>query len=89
MTILDRSLWEGCQYCASKFANYEIKPCANGDLGARAMYIVNGSGPGVILFVDKNIASGYFDISFCPSCGRPLTEAAWAELERRIHKCLN
>lgn len=22
--------------------------------------------------------------SFCPSCGRPLTESAWAELERRL-----
>ena len=22
--------------------------------------------------------------SFCPSCGRPLTEEAWAELERRL-----
>lgn len=22
--------------------------------------------------------------SFCPSCGRPLTEEAWAELERRV-----
>ena len=22
---------------------------------------------------------------FCPYCGRPLTEAAWAELERRIN----
>ena len=24
--------------------------------------------------------------SFCPSCGRPLTECAWAELERRVMK---
>lgn len=25
-----------------------------------------------------------FGASFCPSCGRPLTEEAWAELERRL-----
>lgn len=24
------------------------------------------------------------DYKFCPMCGRPLTEEAWAELERRI-----
>lgn len=25
------------------------------------------------------------DYKFCPMCGRPLTEEAWAELERRIN----
>lgn len=25
--------------------------------------------------------------NFCPDCGRPLTEEAWAELERRIGGC--
>ena len=25
-----------------------------------------------------------FNINFCPECGRPLTEQAWKELERKI-----
>ena len=41
---LDRSRWEGCEYCKN-------------------MSILKG---------------------FCYSCGRPLTEEAWAELERKI-----
>ena len=41
---LDRSRWEGCEYCKN-------------------MSTLKG---------------------FCYSCGRPLTEEAWAELERKI-----
>lgn len=26
-------------------------------------------------------------LNFCPWCGRPLTEEAWAEMERRIESC--
>jgi len=43
---LDRSRWEGCQYCKD---------------------------------MPTSILKG-----FCYACGRPLTEEAWAELERRI-----
>ena len=28
---------------------------------------------------------GFWNYGFCPECGRPLTEEAWAELERRIN----
>lgn len=27
---------------------------------------------------------GVSEFDFCPNCGRPLTEKAWAELERRV-----
>jgi len=43
---LDRSRWEGCEYCKD---------------------------------IPKSILKG-----FCYACGRPLTEEAWADLERRI-----
>lgn len=44
---LDRSRWEGCEYCKD---------------------------------IPKSILEG-----FCYACGRPLTEEAWEELERRIN----
>lgn len=43
---LDRSRWEGCEYCKD---------------------------------IPASIRKG-----FCYACGRPLTEEAWAELERRM-----
>lgn len=46
-TILDRSQWEGCDYCADD-------DCP------------------------------LLDYKYCPMCGKPMTEAAWKELERRI-----
>lgn len=37
---------------------------------------------------DKNVIGKLPDckgvISFCPVCGRPLTEKAWEELEKRV-----
>lgn len=47
---LDRSRWEGCNYC-NKY--------------------------GIVL-------AAFDGWSYCNCCGRPLTEAAWAETERRI-----
>ena len=32
----------------------------------------------------KMLGGSEIGASFCPSCGRPLTEEAWAELERRL-----
>lgn len=52
-TPLDRSRWEGCEWCIG------FSPEVTGD--------------------------PYWDYRFCPKCGRPLTEAAWAALERRIN----
>lgn len=82
---LDRSRWEGCKYCKGRIApDYQIKPCGNGDLDARAVFCNGDDGPGIVLLINRNEASGYFDILFCPMCGKPLTEDAWAELERRV-----
>ena len=64
-----------CEFCERHASNgqecgtdYPVKPCGNGDLGVRAACIDGG----IILFKDHNIASGYFDIKFCPICGRKI-----------------
>lgn len=76
---LDRSRWEGCEACGDKF------------FVARRQYmrpIIAPLTPEQAL-MDKltdltGIAYVRFSCKFCPACGRPLTEEAWAELERRI-----
>lgn len=62
-----------CEFCMRHAGNgqecgkdYMIHPCANGDLGVRAEYIDGG----IVLFKEHNMASGYFDINYCPICGR-------------------
>lgn len=37
-----------------------------------------------IYFYDSEDGWEGEEIRFCPWCGRPLTEAAWAELEKRV-----
>lgn len=49
---LDRSRWEGCEWCIGFCPNVTGDP--------------------------------HWNYKFCPMCSRPLTEEAWAELERRI-----
>lgn len=34
-------------------------------------------------------ANSAFKINFCPECGRPLTEKAWVELEKRLMGFMN
>jgi len=62
-----------CEFCNLQLSedhecgkDYPIHPCFNGDLNVRAQYIDGG----IILYKDRNIASGYFDINYCPICGR-------------------
>lgn len=59
---LDRSRWEGCEYCNNTLKDYRyISAC---DIGKRCLI---------------------YDVPrCCPICGRPLTEEAWADLERRV-----
>lgn len=68
-----------CEFCMNNAGvdhecgkDYPIHPCANGDLGVRAKYLDNG----IVLFRDRHIASGYFDINFCPICGRRVSKEA-------------
>lgn len=71
-----------CEFCMSNFGadhecgkDYPIHPCANGDLGVRAEYIDGG----IVLFKDHNMASGYFDINYCPICGRRIAKETDSE----------
>jgi len=60
---LDRSRWEGCEFCLSERQD---------------------QGPCVCACSSFNISNKQYATRFCPACGKPLIEEAWAELERRI-----
>lgn len=64
-----------CEYC-EKGREFPIDSCGNGDLGARAKIMAKA----IILFINKNTASGYFDINYCPMCGRILKSLDNCEL---------
>lgn len=67
---LDRSQWEGCHYCVPSWC------------GTCEKYDVRNTGDPC-----TTSCPGYLKhkpVNFCKNCGRPLTEKAWAELERRI-----
>lgn len=64
-----------CEFCNRQTVkghecgkDYPIQPCANGDLGVRAQYLDGG----IVLYKDCHLASGYFDINYCPICGRKI-----------------
>ncbi len=66
---IDRSEWEGCRKCRSCWT------CKSAIEPVRAE---NSK-----CFVCEDL-SNYEPLNFCPHCGRPLTEEAWVELERRV-----
>ncbi|MCI9368617.1 MAG: hypothetical protein HFF19_10135 [Oscillospiraceae bacterium] len=78
---LDRSRWEGCEYCKPDREGYST--CFQDKSGhSIRMYIPEGEA--AIVIPGKYNHKSYIKISYCPICGRPLTEAAWTELEGRI-----
>lgn len=79
---LDRSRWDGCDLCISWDTGKPIDDM-RGDIITHHGACTSCYGFGEIYdYRDKKVL-GYF--KFCPFCGRPLTEDAWAELERRIN----
>lgn len=80
-TKLNRSRWEGREYCANHKGNIELCPMLSHDESdcERGMYIHRGC------LVSNSGEFQYVKIDFCPICGRPLTDAAWADLERKIN----
>lgn len=69
---LDRSRWGKCEMCGDG----EI----NTSPGAHDFIIADDC----LFYNDSEFGLEGVLIKYCPFCSRPLTEEAWAELERRI-----
>lgn len=72
-TTLDRSMWEGCELCkdAKNIFGYDVTAyLGRSEDGKSDFYNTS----------DEETTDFYF----CPICGRPLTEEAWAKLERMV-----
>lgn len=69
---LDRSAWEPCEYCGG---DMDDRPF----LDSRDFYI---SGNNYLSSVSED--RDLFPLEYCPVCGRPLTDAAWEMLEKRL-----
>ncbi len=78
---LDRGQWEGCEYCVPDCEGYSaLFRDVNGK--QKKMYIPEGEATIVVPGTYNHKVC--ISISYCPFCGKPLTEEACAELERRI-----
>lgn len=71
---IDREAWEPCGRCAEK----DCSNCAYGDDPEGRSHCKNCEGESWW----RSEWTPYYD--FCPWCGRPMTEHAWAELEKRV-----
>lgn len=79
---LDRSRWNGCDLCISWDTKKPIDDM-HGDIVIHHGAITSFLGYREIYdYRDRKVLG---DFMFCPLCGSPLTEEAWADLERRIN----
>ena len=86
---IDRSKWKPCEFCNGKTVLYQYtnstKLFVNTFGGAATLVTECNDCPPYADCCMKDIsANSAFRIKFCPECGRPLSEEAWAELERRV-----
>ncbi len=72
-THIDRSKWEGCKHCEKACWNcaHNLLCCEENDEECNDC-------------VNQSKWEFIAHQNYCPKCGRPLTEEAWAELERRL-----
>lgn len=68
---IDREKWEPCEWCGSFGKTSDNWACTLEDDDGHT--VTNNH---IVVCATAN---------YCPSCGRPITEQAWAELERRIN----
>ena len=72
-----------CEFCNSNdkkqiFGSHiAIHKCANETNLTDAQIMMNtwDKVPGIVIYSNHCMARGYFDISFCPMCGRKLVKA--------------
>lgn len=69
---IDREKWETCEHCKP----HQCKP---GYCDPHTFPVAGNT----IRYYDIVEGTVAEEINFCPWCGRPLTDEAWAELERR------
>lgn len=86
---LDRSAWEPCEYCNGKRTLYQKTRHTRlymDTFGVASTLVTECSCcPPYVKCCMKDIpANSAFKINFCPECGRPLTDAAWDMLEKRL-----
>lgn len=67
-----RERWERCEHCRG---NNELRYPSAHEL------VIDGRD---IYYHDTDDGWEGVEINFCPWCGRPLTDEAWAKLERRL-----
>lgn len=72
---IDREAWEPCSRC---------RPQENSlDRFSGHEFLIDDA---EIYFYDSEDGWEGEEIKFCPWCGRPLTDEAWAELEKRVRR---
>lgn len=69
-TRLNRSEWEPCEQCRNGNTIIDIPVCDEFRLAYKGK--------------SNEQTHFLFRFQFCPHCGRPLTDAAWDTLERRL-----
>ena len=74
---IDREAWEPCGRCEEK----DCSNCAYGDDPEGRSHCKSCEGESWW----RSEWTPYYD--FCPWCGRPMTEHAWAKLEKRVGGC--
>lgn len=86
---IDRDAWEPCGMCGGKTTLYQHTNTTKlfmNTFGKAATLVTEcmACPPYADCCMKGISANSAFKINFCPECGRPLTDAAWAELEKRL-----